>query len=249
MDFGVIAPINIMEEVAGLSETSMYLYHMFDNQRYRERFLKDTNYRILDNGVFELNELPSEKGYIQRITDLSPEEIIAPDIPFNCSETIRVTNEFIEKYREFLGNISVQAVVQARSLSEAVICYREYSENPLIDTIGLPFRMRFDIGGREGERKDLIEILNKEGLLNTSKDLHLLGLKSIREVVEIAKMGVVRSCDSSKFYRHAVKGIFYEYEFPNKNSHEALDFQEESDRTCLNLLRTNLEVLKCKIRE
>jgi|TARA_Y100000310_G_C20144151_1_gene561640 hypothetical protein len=153
MDFGVIAPINIMEEVAGLSETSMYLYHMFDNQRYRKRFLKDTNYRILDNGVFELNKLPSEKEYIQRITDLSPEEIIAPDIPHNCSETIRATNEFIERYGEFLGNISVQAVVQARSLSEAVPCYGEYSENPLVDTIGLPFRMSLDIDGREGGRK------------------------------------------------------------------------------------------------
>ena len=42
MDLGVIAPISFMEEVAKLSKTSMYLYHLFDNSKYEDKYDCDT---------------------------------------------------------------------------------------------------------------------------------------------------------------------------------------------------------------
>lgn len=236
-----------MEEVAELSETSMYLYHMFNNSRYREKFLIDKNYRILDNGVFELNKLPLEEEYLKRIIDLSPEEIIAPDTPNNYLGTISKTNGFIRKYKIALGKTSVQAVVQAKNLDEAVSCYRNYSENPLIDAIGFPFRMNINIWGRRGGRKELIEFLLDSGLLNSNKPIHLLGLRYLEEVIEIAKLKIARSCDSSKFYRHAIKGISYEKGITNKNSNEPLNFEEGGNEKCLELLRENLRFLRQKI--
>lgn len=246
MDFGIIAPIGIMKDVVGISATSMYLYHMFDDKQYKKRFQEDSNYRIVDNGVFELSSLPSDEKYILRILDLHPEEIIAPDVPHEVTKTIELTNNFIEKYERDLKGISIQAVVQAKTLREAVECYKEYSENQSIATIGLPFRMNF--GNSKRGRSELIGYLIKSNLFNPKKSVHLLGFSFLEEIIELSKLGIIRSCDSSKFYRHASQGISYHENIPFGNSNEPLNFYE-GGKQCLKLLKENMRLLREKIRE
>ena len=245
MDFGVIAPIAIMKEVSKFTRVSMYLYHLFENPNYKKSFQEDSNFRIIDNGAFELTFPPENKEYIKRIIELSPEEVIAPDVPNNFSLTLRKTTDFINKYFDKLGGISIQAVIQAKTFDEAIKCYEYYLKNPAISTIGFPYRMHFR--DSKGGRKELIDYLIKEGLLDSKKNIHLLGLSSLNEVIEISRTCVVRSCDSSKFYLHAKQGISYYEQLPAEEQNMRLDFEEGVDEKCLNLLKENMKTLKNKI--
>lgn len=237
-----------MREVASLSRTSMYLYHLFRNQDYAACYGADGNYRILDSGVFELGRLPTGRDYARRIVEISPDEIVAPDIVHDSRRTLELTDEFARRYASEFDGIKIQGVVQASSINGAIDCYRALVENPLIDVIGLPSRMGFEYKGRRVGRRDLVKVLLDRGLLG-DKEIHLLGLRDFEDVYSFRMVSVVRSCDTSKFYKDANAGISYRGGVARSNLGQRLDFSAVSGSGCLELLEDNMDVLRQMMEE
>jgi len=82
-----IVPFSIMESISKFSDISLYLFHEIENSDYKRIYLSDANYKIIDNGTFELGKLPEDKDYVKISVDLNPGEIVTPDLLKNFLET------------------------------------------------------------------------------------------------------------------------------------------------------------------
>ena len=249
MQLAVISPVRIMDEIAKITHISLYLHHMLQRNDYLECYRQDDNYKILDNGIYELQRTPDMEEYLDIAKVHMPDEIIAPDVPHSYKKTLQMTEMFIERLRKkgLAANIKIQAVIQARTLDEARECYRQYANNHSIDCIGFPFRLRIMDGRTVLHRKELNEKLIAERALHDNKKHHLLGLRSIYELLMISQMGVIRSCDSSAFYKDAKKNVDYKTSIPTSKSSRKINFDEQGETRCLEQLRKNLQFLQGKM--
>src|SRR3989344_2340358 len=212
-----IVPFSIMESVSKFSDASLYLFHEIENLDYKRIYLSDLNYKIIDNGTFELGKLPEDENYIKISVDLSPNEIVTPDLLKNFLETKKRTLKFLNKYHNVLNKkgIKLQAVVQAKNLQD---------------------------GKEISNREQFIELLINKKMVS-SKPHHLLGLNSIQELIRLSKHSFIRSCDSSIFYRDSRDGINYTNGIPNKKSGSRINLYCKEDKKCLELLKQNLEIV------
>ena len=240
-----IVPFSIMESVSKFSDASLYLFHEIENLDYKRIYLSDLNYKIIDNGTFELGKLPEDENYIKISVDLSPNEIVTPDLLKNFLETKKRTLKFLNKYHNVLNKkgIKLQAVVQAKNLQDAIDHYLSISKDSRIHCIGLPFKMELKDGKEIINREQFIELLINKKMVS-SKPHHLLGLNSIQELIRLSKHSFIRSCDSSIFYRDSRDGINYTNGIPNKKSGSRINLYCKEDKKCLELLKQNLEIVR-----
>lgn len=230
-----------MKEVQSLSDLSMYLYPLFTHEVYLQNYIIDDNYKILDNGIFELNKVPSNKSYLDLIKKINPHEVIAPDIPNNLHNTLTVVKKFISNFLSIeTSRLHIQAVIQAKTLEEAVICYQSYIENSNIHCIGIPYKLQLSSSSKGVmSRKDFIFHLLDKKIYSNKKGIHLLGANSIGELEVLSKTRIIRSCDSSIFFRHARDGIDYQKEIPQTRTYNRINHLSNNSN-CIKLLQSNI---------
>ena len=211
---------------------------------YKKR-QKEGGYLILDNSAYEFGKAISNDLLFNVIKVAQPDEFVLPDAICDFKTTIKLTSNFLEKYNNE-GKIKLMAVPQGKTIDEYIECYKYFSTNTLIDTIGLASkstellpRINDYISGRHY----VLETLIAKGLI-CKKPHHLLGLgdSGHHELKVLKQYTFIRSCDSSAAYIHAKNGLVFNDKSYTKIS-EKIDFGDSYDENVNYRLNINISVL------
>jgi len=261
MKLGIICPINWLEGFAIQSAYHLVLPNVFEKSKeYRDFYIKQAqmgDFITLDNGAYELG-YPMEPDELLEIAGkLKADEIVAPDVILNYKKTVELTEEFLEQVRDkFDGKIG--AVAQGSTFGEIKECYLRFLQDSRIDTIMLPFDIRFEIpNARKSDSFTKQRAFNRVALVNhilplaPPKPIHLLGLSDGVELTFQKDHAEIRSNDSSSAFVHGKEGFRYTEEgLPCEKSKEKLDFFNKS----LNVkqrdnIQFNIDMMKGFIKE
>ena len=180
------APLAIMSEVAEVTDYCYALVHLFETHpEYYQHFqdsLKKGRMVLLDNSIFELNEAYDSKEYIRWINKLNPTEYIVPDV-FNDFEATK------ESYFNFFdaGKVTADSrtigVVQGRTYEELKHCYNFFRDR--VNKIAFSFAYKYLLDDHSLDdskwlpfalgRKELLDDLIDDGIIDYSKPHHILG--------------------------------------------------------------------------
>lgn len=239
MKLGIICPINWLEGFAVQGIYHLVLPNIFkESKEYRDFYIKQAkigDFITLDNGAYELGYPIDPDELLEIAEDLNTDEIVAPDVILNYEKTIELTEKFLEKVRDkFSGKIG--AVAQGSNFEEIKKCYLRFLDDERIDTMMLPFDVRFEVPNAlksfsftKQRAFNRVSLVNHLLPLRKSKPIHLLGLS---DGVELKYQGAhpeIRSNDSSSAFVHGKEGYRYtEDGLPCEKSKNKVDFFDKS---------------------
>ena len=211
-------PLSIMKLIDQYTDYSYALVHLFEKfPSYLEFFKKAlANDRevILDNSLFELREMFDPANFASWIEQIRPTYYVIPDVWEKATQTIESCRKWITFYSGLPGKTI--GVVQATTYKEAVECYKYLVE--VVDKVAFNFEncvysslfphpnKRISLANG---RLYLISRMLEEGIINTNKPHHLLGVNLPQEVLYYKDMKFFDSIDTSNPVVHGLKEIHY----------------------------------------
>lgn len=205
-------------------------------------------YLILDNSAFELGSAIADQLLDEAIQRISPNEIVLPDVLFDGKMTEQRVVEFLQKYGgQYHGSIRFMAVPHGKDLASYVDCYHRLATMPQVDTIGIGavYVASLDAGSYVSGRQLIFETLQRQGLL-ADKPHHLLGLGSSghQELEQMKSYEVVRSCDSSAAFIHALNHEMFQLGKAYVKDRRKIDFTQPFDEALAARAAINMQVLR-----
>lgn len=228
------APKSMFNEVQRITAGDYALVHLFEKDpEYYNMFKKAVakgREVILDNSIFELGKAFDAEKYAEWISRLKPTYYIVPDVLEDGPATTKQFFDFIKMYPGLPGEII--GVAQGKSKKEFIECYKAIE--PYCDVVAISFDYSWLITTIEdnnkwvrlyrGRQKLLLE-LESEGIINTDKPHHLLGIalpQEIRLYGDLQRLGRlqwIHSVDTSNPVVHGLKGVRYkEYGLTRKET-------------------------------
>jgi hypothetical protein len=226
-------PLCLLEESKNFNDYDYALCHLFDNHPdYYDFFIRSSKQGrmiILDNSLFETSEMFDNNKFLEYINAIQPSHYIIPDAFMDKDATITNVKLWNKKYKpqiKYMGK-SV-GVVQGRSIQEFIDCYKEIIND--VDVIAFPHRIPSDIlnnfdkssikeskelydtlvlGMHTINRQTLIMRLYKEGLIDETKEHHLLGCTLPQEFLVYQNYNFITSCDTSSPVIHGIFNSLY----------------------------------------
>lgn len=202
--FCIITPTAYLEDYASQSTMHLVLGHLVDTDRtYADFYAKRKEFKIMDNGAFELGESYAPDKLIQLATKCGADVIVLPDYPFQpAMRTIRAAKELFmdvknEGFQTFFCPQS-----EIGDLEGWIEGYTWASENDDIDIIGmsiLGIPNAIPHIPKAYARVVMTQILIERGIFNFHKYHHYLGLNAgiALEIPSLIRMNAMDSCDSS----------------------------------------------------
>lgn len=203
MRFFVIPPLSHLELMEEGTAGYFVLAHLYaKDPRYRD-FLKFEKQRskfvLLDNGAAE-NSLVTEEVLIRVVKELNPDEVIAPDVLFDASQTMYNLQSFVEAMQRENLSSNILFCPQGRTKQEWIQCYKFGLNHPEVSTIGLSkIAVPWAWMGARGDkaimesRHECVDYLEENDLIK--KPIHLLGAGNPDEF-RYYKHPLIRSTDS-----------------------------------------------------
>lgn len=236
-------------------------HHFFNDSSYRDYFLhlrknNPNAFILLDNGAAE-ESLVTEDVLIEAVRELSPNEVIAPDVLFQTKQTLVNFHKFIERMKEtnLLEKTSIFACPQGRTKEEWLTCYREMVEHPNVTCVGLSKiavpKCWNDVTGDKmigKSRNECVQELKDRNII--LKPLHLLGMGEHTEFdyYQANKISNIRSSDSCYTILAALYGISFEEgdttRIPTENAYFNVSLNENQKA----LAKKNIKYLKKKYK-
>ena len=218
------APKCIFNEVQKVTDGDYALVNLFAEDAEYYQMFEDAvaagREVILDNGVFELGSAWDAEEFAGWVRKLQPTYYIVPDVLENCAGTVVSFFEFINKFPDLPGKRI--GVAQGESYDLMVACYKAIE--PYCDMVAMSFDFSWfqnpnSASGRciqamVGRRMMLKRMLD-EGVINTSKPHHLLGVMLPQEVRyythfnQAKQFDWIYSIDTSNPVVHGLTGIRY----------------------------------------
>ena len=218
------APKSIFNEVQKVTDGDYALVNLFaEDPEYYQLFvdaLAAGREVILDNGVFELGTAWQADEFVKWIRMLKPTWYIVPDVLEDGELTVAKFFDFINKYPNLPGKRI--GVAQGRNYREMVWCYKAIE--PYCDMVAMSFDFSWFQDPACGAnkclqtmvgRRTMLDMMVDEGVINTSKPHHLLGVMLPQEVRYYSHPGNrerfkwIYSIDTSNPVVHGLKGICY----------------------------------------
>ena len=237
-------------------------HHYFNDPSYRDYFLNlrkqnPDAFITLDNGAAE-DSLVTESLLIEAVKELSPNEVVAPDVLFQTKPTLANFHSFVERMKEtnLIKTTSIFACPQGSTKEEWLSCYQEMAKSPEVGCIGLSKiavpKCWNDVTGDKmiGSSRNLcVQELKDRNIL--IKPLHLLGMGEHDEFnfYLLNKTPNIRSSDSCYTILAALYGISFEEgdttRVPTQNTYfDVVLTKEQHD-----LAKKNIEYLKRKYKD
>ena len=202
--FCIIAPTEYLKQYASQSSMHLVLAHLVDTDNEYTRFYRDRDeYKIMDNGAFELGESYAPEKLIELGRKCKAHAIVLPDYPGNAFvKTMTAAEELAPKVIDngFQTFFCPQSVVG--DLNGWIQSYNWASENDDIDIIGMSI-----LGIPNAlphipkcyARVVMTQLLIDRGDFNFDKHHHYLGANAgmALEVPSLIRMNALDSCDSS----------------------------------------------------
>jgi hypothetical protein len=205
----------------------LVLPHLYDTvpgylDFYKKRSAQG-DFILQDNSLFELKECVS--GDLIKYADrVGATEVMVPEVLRDAEASIAVKDNFFDCALRGKGKYQFAATLQGKSYAELRRHYVNLSDDPRISTIAIPFNFEFDKDDRDVSRRSgwhrfsIIWRLVKEGVWNTHKAHHLLGLYDPIELAAYhpdnallswSTYNSIRSNDSSSVFWHSLYGVSF----------------------------------------
>jgi hypothetical protein len=249
-------PLCLLEDSLKFNSYQYCLPHLLDeNPGYLEFFRKaktDGQYIIMDNSLHELGEAYDHERLIYWINELKPNEFIIPDVWENMIESVQ--NAEIWQLYDFPKGVEKMAVVQAKTLQEAVKCTKAYKKlgyKKICYSYGASYYNKVsshpnkDLGKALG-RIHVINTLLKQGVLKENDRIHLLGCSVPQEFGWYEGIKCIESIDTSNPVMATLENTKYTdaglTQKPKANMNDHFDMLY--DEVDYDLLEYNLEKFK-----
>ena len=223
MKFFCIPPNNHLDLMTlGDSNYFCLAHHYASDPLYRDHFLQvrkndPAAFILLDCGAAE-NSTVTQEVLLDIVTDLQPDEVIAPDVLFDKEKTLANFYSFLLAMHDqkLTDKTKIFACPQGETKDEWLQCYCMMLVNPDVSTIGLSkIAVPKCWNGATGDtliaksRNQCIAELNERGWLR--KPLHLLGMGENDEFDFYLdnKTPNIRSSDSCYTVLAAINGISF----------------------------------------
>lgn len=176
-------PVKNLEE-ATFNDYGYALAHNLENESYREYFcqLVKTKPVYLDNSAFELGRsVPAE--YLEECYAVLDHncKVFLPDVLGNAQETVALSQEFTQVIKG-----PCWGVIQGKDIEEQSWCLKQMLK--ITDSIALPYI--------SVDRPKFLEV-NDAVLSRNGVQIHLLGVRDMRELVSIKQHPNIVSVDTS----------------------------------------------------
>ena len=218
------APKSIFHEVQKVTDGDYALVNLFaEDPEYYQLFVDAVaagREVILDNGVFELGSAWDAAEFANWVEKLRPTYYIVPDVLEDAEATAESFFNFTNKYPDLPGKRI--GVAQGSSYEEMVRCYNWIE--PDCDMVAMSFDFSWfqhpdSASSRYTQamvgRRMMLRRMVDEGVINTNKPHHLLGVMLPQEVRYYSHPGNrerfnwIYSIDTSNPVVHGLKGICY----------------------------------------
>lgn len=215
--FCFITPTSMLEPYASQSSMHLVLAHLVDTDpAYADFYQNQTQFKIMDNGAFELGESYSPARLIELGHRCKADVIVLPDYPGQRGDkTVQAAIALADEIHAAGFKTMFVPQSEVGDLEGWIESYMWASiDNPLVDVIGMSI-----LGIPNAlpkvhpafARCMMTEILFQRNLFNTNKPHHYLGLNAgpNLEIPTLLSMGALTSCDSSGPVWSAVLGHEY----------------------------------------
>jgi len=217
------SPLSLLKLSRKYNDYDYALVHLFDELPEYLAFFKESismgRHVILDNSIFELGTAFDSDEFAKWILELTPSEYIIPDALENIDQTLNKFWNWLNKYGDLPGKKI--GVIQGKNYAELKHCYK--SMEPYCDKIAISFDYSYyrDIimshnipyNWMKGRRM-LINLLLKDGIINTHKPHHLLGASLPQEFLHYKNptYNFIETIDTSNPIVHGLHNIHYDAE-------------------------------------
>ena len=255
-------PLCLLEESLTFCDYQYALPHLLEsNETYRLHFLRCKNKGIeiyMDNSLHELGHSMEADVLLKWIDILEPSNFFIPDVWEDCTASI-VNAKYWSKI-QLPKNTTKVAVVQAKSINEAIRCTQTYIDlgyEKIAYSYGASYyndiypHINKDLGKALGRLK-MISTLYSNGVLLPTSRVHLLGTACPIEFSLYKGIKCIESVDTSNPIMAAVDGIKYNnlgtHSKPksNMNSCSNIDYKDinmellnHNVKTFKNIIKTN----------
>jgi len=255
-------PLCLLEESLKFCDYQYALPHLLEsNETYRLHFLRCKNKGVeiyMDNSLHELGHSMDADVLLKWIDILEPSNFFIPDVWEDCTASI-VNAKYWSKI-QLPKNTTKVAVVQAKSINEAIRCTQTYIDlgyEKIAYSYGASYyndiypHINKDLGKALGRLK-MISTLYSNGVLLPTSRVHLLGTACPIEFSLYKGIKCIESVDTSNPIMAAVDGIKYNnlgtHSKPksNMNSCSNIDYKDinmellnHNVKTFKNIIKTN----------
>ena len=215
-EFCIITPTEYLGDYASQSAMHLVLAHLVDtDEKYADFYYGRDEYKIMDNGAFELGESYAPDKLIELAIKCDADAIVLPDYPWApASKTIDAAVALAPAVRA--AGFDTMFVPQSKTgeVDDWIAAYVWASHSDLIDIIGmsiLGIPTAIPHIPAAYARVVMTQRLIDEGLFDFEKYHHYLGLNSgpALEIPPLIKLNALDSCDSSNPVWAGICGQMY----------------------------------------
>jgi hypothetical protein len=214
-------PLCLLEQSLQFNDYDYCLPHLMDQyEEYKSFFLRSKEngrHIMMDNSLHELGIPYSEDRLFYWLDELQPDEFFVPDYWEDQTQSVVSAKRWIQ-YQDSYPDTTFIAVVQAKSLYEAIICYQIYKD------LGYK-KIAFSYGasyyndmhphenkaiGKALGRIDAINKIHGIGVIHNNDRIHLLGCSVPQEFGYHKDSSYIESIDTSNPVMAAIQGLKYD---------------------------------------
>ena len=213
------APKAMFHQVQKVTDGDYALVHLFEKDPEYLKLFQDAvaagREVILDNSVFELGMSVGPGFLASWVKRLQPTWYIVPDVLEDAKGTVQSFFNFCRRFPMLPGKRI--GVVQGSDIDEMIWCYKQIE--PACGMVAFSFDCSWYVKAIQASNKwasmmlgrsYLLRFMEAEGIINTKKPHHLLGVALPQEVALYKNMPWIYSIDTSNPVVHGLKSIRYE---------------------------------------
>jgi hypothetical protein len=212
-------PLCLLEDSLDFNDYDYALVHLLDkDEDYANFFLQakqQGRYIILDNSLHELGTAYHDSGLIHWVEKLLPNEFIVPDVWQDAVQSIVNARKWAQI--ELPKEVTKVAVVQAESLTGAMLCYQTYKDlgyKKIAFSYGADYYLEHSSHPNKNIAKSLgrIQVISKMyevGAILKKDRVHLLGCQVPQEFSLYKDMPFIETIDTSNPIMATLDGIKY----------------------------------------
>lgn len=218
------APIAIFKDVQQVTDGDYALVHLFEtNQEYYDMFKEAVEQGrdvILDNSIFELGTAFNGDRFAYWINQLRPTWYIVPDCWKDSEKTCQMFDEFTHQYHDLPGKII--GVAQGNVVEDVAQSYNYLKDKCDMIAFNLDFSSFFYRQLPEEARQRvpyclamsygrymILNDLDRAGVIDHTKQHHLLGCGVPQEASWYAGATWIRSIDTSSPVTNGMDGTTF----------------------------------------
>jgi hypothetical protein len=215
------APFELLYINRDYTDGEYCLPHLLDESEYYRDYFYDAKkqgrYIIMDNSLHELGTAYNTERLMYWINELKPDEFIVPDVWEDKTKSIQ--NARLWSTIDLPDGVIKVAVVQAKSISEAIGCTQMYLDlgyKKIAYSYGASYyndvcpHPNKDLGKALG-RLQVISSLYDVGILLPTSRVHLLGCCVPQEFGWYKDIKCIESIDTSNPVMAAIEGTLCEF--------------------------------------